>query len=328
VVFYERDVPFYRRHRDLFDLERGRLVLYDPWEGIAAGISAELKDADVAVVTSYCPDAGRAAPLVHESPALRVFYDLDTGVTLSRIAGGERVEYIGPRGLADYDLVLSYTGGKALDALRDVLHARRVAPLYGSVDPDAHFPAAPDPSYRCDLSYIATHSEDRYAQVRRLLVEPARLRPDRRFLIAGPQYPPDFPWRDNIHYIEHVAPELHPVFYSSSRATLSLTRAAMAMMGYCPSGRLFEAAAAGVPILTDWWEGLDAFFAPGDEVIVVEDTGDVVSALDSADSELQRIASAARERTLAEHTSMQRVLELEAILESLRTNSDSNMVEA
>jgi len=328
IVFYERDVPFYRRHRDLHALDRGRLVLYEKWRDVRDTVPAILEESDVAIVTSYCPDALEAATLVHESGVLSVFYDLDTGVTLSRLSRGEAVEYIGPRGLRDYAVVLSYTGGKALDGLRDVLHARRVVPLYGSVDPDAHFPAEPDPAYRCDLSYIATHSDDRYDQVIRLLVEPARLQPARRFLIAGPQYPPDFPWRENIHYIEHVAPELHPVFYSSSRATLSLTRAAMAAMGYCPSGRLFEAAAAGVPILTDWWEGLDLFFTPGSEILVVNDTPDVLAVLAQDDASLRRIASAARERVLAENTSMHRAQELERILEDARSEPDPKLVEA
>lgn len=321
IVFYERDEPFYRRHRDLFILERGRLVLYTDWRDIRQDAAAALMHADVAIVTSYCPDARSAEQLVHESAVLSVFYDLDSGVTLSRIGRGETVGYIGERGLRDYDLVLSYTGGKALDALRTVLQAGHVAPLYGSVDPESHFPAAPNPAFACDLSYIATHSDDRYEAVMRLLVEPARREPLRRYLIAGPQYPRDFPWRDNIHYIEHVAPEFHPVFYSSSRTTLSLTRAAMAEMGYCPSGRIFEAAAAGVPILTDWWEGLDHFFEPGVEVLVVADTQDVIDALRRTDTELQRIADAARERTLAQHTSMHRAIEFESILETVRARS-------
>lgn len=327
VVFYERDVPFYRRHRDLFTLERGRLILYETWEDIRRDVPPELKEADVAMITSYCPDALDAETLVHASGVFSVFYDLDSGVTLTRIQRGEPVEYIGARGLRDYDLVLSYTGGKALDALREVLHARCVAPLYGSVDPDAHFPAAPNPAYRCDLSYIATHSEDRYDQVIRLLVEPARREPQRRFLIAGPQYPLDFPWRENIHYIEHVAPEFHPVFYSSSRLTLSLTRAAMAAMGYCPSGRLFEAAAARVPMLTDGWDGLEHFFEPNRELLVVRDTADVMQALTLTNSELHRIADAARARTLSEHTSMHRALELERLLETTRASADSKLLE-
>jgi hypothetical protein len=73
--------------------------------------------------------------------------------------------------------VLSYTGGRALDALRTRLGARRVAPLYGSVDPDAHRPAAARDDWRCDLSYIGTYAADRQAALDALFLAPARARP-------------------------------------------------------------------------------------------------------------------------------------------------------
>src|SRR5690606_15867122 len=93
----------------------------------------------------------------------------------------------------------------------------------------------------------------------RLFLEPARRRPDLRFALAGSQYPPDFPWRPNVFYLRHMPPSDHPSFYCSSHLTLNITRGAMAAWGYCPAGRLFEAAACGTPIVSDWWEGLDAF---------------------------------------------------------------------
>ena len=88
------------------------------------------------MVTSYCPDGLAATELVlGANLPVRCFYDLDTPVTLARLEAGETVGYIGPDGLAGFDLVLSYTGGGALDALRTRLGARRTAPIYGSVDP-------------------------------------------------------------------------------------------------------------------------------------------------------------------------------------------------
>ena len=70
------------------------------------------------MVTSYCPDALAATRLLQDEGAgvLRCFYDLDTPVTLARLDAGESVDYIGPDGLAGFDLVLSYTGGGALEA--------------------------------------------------------------------------------------------------------------------------------------------------------------------------------------------------------------------
>src|SRR5215203_6474094 len=132
VAFFERDVPYYAAARDLFEVSGGELVLYQDWDDIRRKAGRMVAEADVAMVTSFCPDGIEATGLVLDAPrAVRVFYDLDTPVTLSRLDRGESLSYIGPRGLRDFDLVLSYTGGAALDRLRARLGARRVAPLYG-----------------------------------------------------------------------------------------------------------------------------------------------------------------------------------------------------
>jgi spore maturation protein CgeB len=314
VSFFERDVPYYAAHRDLTELPGCRLYLYENWETILPTAARQLAEADVGMVTSYCPDGIAATELVLNSNATKVFYDLDTPVTLDQLLAGKSVPYIGPRGLRDFDLVLSYTGGAALDGLQFHLGARRTAPLYGSVDPEVHRRVAAEERFQCHLSYLGTYAEDRHAAVEALLVEPARRLPHLKFLIGGAQYPHEFPWTENIFFARHVAPPEHPAFYSSSRLTLNVTRRAMAEMGYCPSGRLFEAAACGTPILSDWWEGLDAFFAPGSEILIARTTEDAEAALNLPVEDLEKLAHAARERTLSEHTAERRAAELEAEL--------------
>ena len=111
-VFFERDTPYYAQNRDLLTLDGGELVLYSEWKNILPLVSRHLADADVAIVTSYCPDAGPATDLLLGAELLRVFYDLDTPVTLAAVRAGLEVPYLGPRGLRDFDLVLSYTGGE------------------------------------------------------------------------------------------------------------------------------------------------------------------------------------------------------------------------
>jgi spore maturation protein CgeB len=316
VVFFEKDVPYYASHRDLFELPGGELRLYPEWDEARPYAEHHLKDADVAMVTSYCADGVAATELLLDSPVpLRTFYDLDTPVTLDRLARGESVAYLGERGLRDFDLVLSYTGGAALTELQRRLGARRVAPLYGSVDPAVHRPVAPLADFRADLSYLGTYAEDRQQALDELFVRPARRSPERRFLIGGSLYPADFPWTDNTFFWRHVAPGDHPAFYCSSRLTLNITRRAMAGMGYCPSGRLFEAAACGVPILSDRWEGIEDFFTPDEEILLASHADDALAALALSDAELARIAAAARERALGEHTAEQRAQDLERALE-------------
>lgn len=316
VVFFERNVPYYAGARDLYEMPGGgELILYEEWNEIAARAEREIRDADVAIVSSYCPDAIAAGDLVVERAALSVFYDLDTPVTLSRRARGEGNFYIGADGLANFDLVLSYTGGRALDALREELGARRVAPLYGHVDPELHKPDEARGVYCAHLSYLGTYAEDRQAALDTLFLEPARRRPQSRFLIGGALYPQEFPWGANVYFVRHLPPGEHPAFFASSRATLNITRADMARMGWCPSGRLFEAAACGAPLLSDRWDGLDVFFTPGEELLVVDTPEDVLNALDSSDEALRRMAARARDRVLAEHSSKNRARELLACLE-------------
>jgi spore maturation protein CgeB len=319
VVFFEKDVPYYAETRDLTVLPGGgTLYLYSTFSGIRAQASAEVQDADLAIATSYCPDGREAARVVLDSPAgVKAFYDLDSPVTLGRWKRGEDVAYLPEEGLGDFDLVLSYTGGKAVDELADLMGAKRVEPLYGSVDPTAHFPVPVREEYRADLSYLGTYAADRQAALEELFLAPAKRLPKQRFVIGGAQYPADFPWSENIFFVRHMPPSLHPAFFCSSRATLNVTRSAMAEYGDCPSGRLFEAAACGTAIITDAWPGLAAFFAPGREVLVVETTEDVTRALELSDRELQRIARAARERVLTEHTAEARVRQLETICKSI-----------
>lgn len=315
VVFFERDAPYYARHRDLAVLPAGELVLYPDWPAVAARAQAEAAAADAVIVTSYCPDGRAAAELAGEVARRAVFYDMDTPVTLARLAAGKPVDYLPPEGLGGFDLVLSYTGGETLARLERELGARRALPLYGHVDPDAHRPTPPEPRFRCDLSYLGTYAADRQPTVTALFAEPARRRPQQRFLLGGSGYDGAFPWTANIFFRDHVSPPEHCAFFASSRLTLNVTRRDMAEMGYCPSGRLFEAAACGAPMLTDVWQGLELFFEPGREILTARSTEEALAALDLAPADLAAVARAARERTLDEHTSRRRAAQLISYLE-------------
>src|SRR5215208_4607728 len=61
LVFFERDVPWYARTRDLHELPQGVLHLYQDWDEVRPLADVELASADAAVVTSYCPDGVAAS---------------------------------------------------------------------------------------------------------------------------------------------------------------------------------------------------------------------------------------------------------------------------
>jgi spore maturation protein CgeB len=316
VTFFERDLPYYAAHRDLAEAETYRLILYSEWKDIDAFAREVVAAADSAIVTSYCPDALAAADLILDSSVpVRVFYDLDTPVTLEKFRLEGSVDYLPPYGLEPFDLVLSYAGGRALSELRRLLGARRVAALYGSVDPEVHKPVGVSSHYHSDLSYLGTYAADRQPALQQLFLEPAKRSPAKQFLVGGALYPQDFPWSENVSFVSHVPPPEHPAFYSSSKLTLSVTRAAMAEMGYCPSGRLFEAAACQTPVLSDSWDGLKEFFEPGREILVASSAAEVEEFLTLSPEELLSIGHAARERVMAEHTADHRSQQLLSLLE-------------
>ncbi len=319
VHFFEKDVPYYSSRRDFDSCHYCRLTLYSSWAEIRNQALTVARVSDAVITASFLPEGQLINDEVLDLPrSLRVFYDLDTPITLRNMEE-TGVEYLRPEQLAEFDLVLSFTGGKVLDRLEKKYGARLVRPLYGCVDPDDYLRAQPGSDFFCDLSYMGTYSADRQEKLNELLLEPARRHPEKKFLLAGSLYPWHWQWPPNVHWIEHVAPPDHPRFYSSSRITLNLTRGEMAANGWCPSGRFFEAAACSTPLITDSWQGLEAFFDPERELRVVARAEDVEEALKLPESILQSMAAHARQRTLEEHTGEVRARQLLQYLEEARS---------
>lgn len=322
VVFYEKDVPYYAAHRDLPDPQFCKLILYENWNDVRQRAIANAEEADVVLTASYCPEGARInEEVLGLSRPLRVYYDLDAPVTLAKLRAGETVEYVAAEQLREFDLVLSWTGGRALDELRSRWGVEETRPLFGCVDPDEYTRQPCREEFRCDLSYMGTYAKDRQDKLDGLFLEPSRRRQDFSFLLAGSMYPWGWQWGSNVKKMDHVSPADHPALYSSSRCTLNLTRAEMAASGYCPSGRFFEAAACASPIVTDWFDGLDKFFTPGEELVVVHSAEGTLNALALGDGELARMAGRARERTLDEHTGRHRAEELLRYLGSRSRNT-------
>ncbi len=322
VLFLERDVPWYAKQRDLADPDWCSLCFYADVNDLAR-FTPEIAAADAVIVGSYVPDGVAVAHLVQETAGLAAFYDIDTPVTLAKLARGD-FEYLSPDLIPGYDLYLSFTGGPTLARLEREFGSPAARALYCSVDADAYRPA--DVPKRWDLSYLGTYSPDRQPTLERLLIEPARARPDLGFVVAGPQYPVDIVWPDNVERIDHLAPADHAAFYTASRWTLNVTRADMIAAGWSPSVRLFEAAACATPIISDIWEGLDTLFAPGREIILAQGGGDVIAALSGADA--PALGDAARARALAGHTAIHRAAELESHLGEVAMRQRAADVEA
>ena len=320
VLFLERDVPWYADHRDLVDPRFCRLELYGELGGLEMHRAA-ITSADAVIVGSYVPQGVEVGRWVQQTArGVTGFYDIDTPVTLAKLERGD-YEYLTPDLIPGYDVYLSFTGGPTLDRLERRYGSPAARALYCSVDPDA-YPARETPK-RWDLSYLGTYSPDRQPTLERLLIEPARRAPHLRFVVAGPQYPSDIVWPDNVERIEHVPPSEHPDFYAASRFTLNVTRADMIRAGYSPSVRLFEAGSCATPIVSDLWDGIETLLEPGREIVLSDTADDVLRTLLGM-SEPQRLAmaAAARRRVLAEHTAEHRAQQLETYLGEARKKAE------
>jgi spore maturation protein CgeB len=324
VHFIEKDVEWYRNHRDLPAPDFCEVQLYECWSSHVLQASS---DADVVVVGSYFPDAIAAThALLNAGHGPILFYDIDTPVTLAELCRYGKTSYLDETLIPQYAAYLSFSGGPALRTLEDRFGSPRAVPLYCSVDPSLYQRTPVLQIYRCDLSYLGTYAADRQPKLMHYLNGAAKLLPEASFVVAGPQYPGDILWQENVRRFDHLAPSDHPAFYSSSRFTLNLTRHDMVMAGFSPSVRLFEAAACGTAILSDSWNGLEEFFTPGVEILLPHDEYDLASILHSMpESTSERIGRAARERILEYHTADHRAQEFESVVNTVMSGAISSL---
>ncbi len=310
VLFLERDVEWYASNRDLPQPPQGRTVLYRDLAELTRRFTSNVAEADLVIVGSFVPEGTAVGEwVVNHAGGVTAFYDIDTPVTLARLARGEEA-YLSRALIPRYQLYLSFTGGPTLRRLEEEFGSPLARPLYCSVDPSLYYPESV--SMQWDLGYMGTYSDDRQPALARFLLEPARLWPQGRFAVAGPQYPDSIEWPGNVHRIEHLPPIRHRGFYAAQRYALNLTRADMVAAGFSPSVRLFEAAACGTTIISDEWEGLDTLLQPEREILLARSTADVLSWMkDLPEDERRTIGLRARDRVLAEHTAAHRAAELE-----------------
>lgn len=309
VLFLERDVPWYAAHRDLIDPDFCRLEFYTGLEDLTRYREA-IAAADAVLVGSYVPEGVSVGQWVQETAGgVVAFYDIDTPVTLAKLERGD-YEYLSPQLIPHYEVYFSFTGGPMLDLLMKRYGSPAARALYCSVDPEL-YPVL-EREKRWDLSYLGTYSPDRQPTLEKFLIEPARRAPHLRFVVAGPQYPADIAWPENVERIDHVPPSEHPAFYAASRFTLNVTRADMIRAGYSPSVRLFEAAACATPIISDTWDGIGTILEPDREIVLAQAAGQIIEVLEGWDeARLSAMGQAARQRILAEHTASHRAASME-----------------
>lgn len=312
VLFLERDTAWYAENRDLAKPAHGRLGLYRSVGELKDRFRAEVQNADLVIVGSYVPEGIAVGDWVLKTARnATAFYDIDTPVTLAAIERAD-CQYLSPGQICSYGLYLSFTGGPTLERVERRYNSPMARVLYCSVDPDQYYPEKV--KIRWDLGYLATYSPDRQQPLEQLLLEPARVWKSGRFAVVGALFPESIAWPKNVKRKEHLPPAKHREFYNRQRFTLNVTRADMIRAGYSPSVRLFEAAACGVPIISDYWTGLEELFAIGSEILISRSGAETLQLLRTM-SEQQRgtIGHNARSAVLRHHTYRHRAQELTSL---------------
>ncbi|MCX6967181.1 MAG: glycosyltransferase [Verrucomicrobia bacterium] len=321
VLFLERDKPWYAAHRDRSAHSGGQVCLYRSLDDLKERFAEAIRTADCVIVGSYVPEGAEVGEWVtRTATGMSAFYDIDTPITQTLVGAG-KCEYLSARLISRYSIYLSFTGGPVLQEIERTYGSPLVKAFYCCVDPERYYPET-GAQKQFDLGYIGTYSPDRQRTLERLLLATARMKPAGNFTVAGPMYPAAVRWPANVRKTEHVPPSEHRAFYNAQRFTLNITREDMLRWGYSPSVRLFEAAACGIPIITDQWPGLTTFFQPDKEILTAHSAKEVLDYLEGINTqEAQAIAERARQRILSEHTAAHRAVELEALILTLGNSS-------
>lgn len=316
ITFYEPDAYGRQQHRDLEDPSWARVVVYPATEADALRAVNEARNADLVVKASGVGVLDelleRAVAEMRRPGRMVAFWDVDAPATLDRVRQNPRDAFLELIPL--YDFILTYGGGPpVVDGYRK-LRARQCTPIYNALDPETHFPVAPDPRFEAELGFLGNRLPDREARVEEFFLQPAAGR-SRRFLLGGAGWgskalPP------NVTWIDHVYTRDHNAFNCTPSAVLNISRESMARYGYSPATRVFEAAGAAACIISDEWEGIETFFDPDSEILTARSGEGVAEHLNALTPERARsIGEAAYRRALAEHTYAKRAAQVEQVLE-------------
>ncbi len=317
VTFCEPDAYGRQQHRDLTeDPDYARVEVYRSEAERDARVEEAFATSDWVIKCSgvgvWDAELEKAVAERSGGRARTAFLDVDAPATLGRVAADPSDPFVAciPR----YDHVLTYGGGPPVVAAYGRRGARACTPVYNALDPEAHHPPERRGESRWDVLFMGNRLPDREARVEEFFFRAAALCSGARFALGGEGWG-DRPMPPNVEYLGHVPTARHNEVNAAARLVLNVHRESMVENGWSPATRMFEAAGAASCQVTDAWEGIEAFFAPGEEILVArsaEEVADRVRATD--DAAARRIGEAARGRALRDHTYGQRARLLDGIL--------------
>lgn len=315
ITFYEPDVYDRQKNRDIEPPEWCKVVVYEGTVEALKAVAQRAGEADIVVKASgvgFEDDLLLKEVLdASRSNALKIFWDVDAPATLAEVRAAP--DHPLRLALQRIDMVMTYGGGDPVVNAYRALGARDCIPVYNALDPQTHHPVPPDNRFTADLGFLGNRLPDREARVEHFFLEPAAKVKDKSFLLGGSGWQ-DKPMSANVNYIGHVSTRDHNAFNVTPKAVLNISRVSMAENGFSPATRVFEAAGAGACLITDYWEGIELFLKPGEEVLVARDGQDVIDIMAGLTSEKSKaIGENSLKRVLAEHTYASRAETVDAL---------------
>jgi spore maturation protein CgeB len=319
IVFYEPDAWDRQNHRDIAPPAYARSVVYavaDPGD-VRRVVEDAAQNTDLLVKASgvgvFDELLEKAVLDCRSGATVIAFWDVDAAASLERMNTDphDALRRLIPR----FDIVFTYGGGAPVVEAYRKLGAQTCVPIYNALDPSTHFSVARDPRFEASLAFLGNRLPDREARVHEFFFRAARQNPELTMLLGGSGWDDTTQQFPNVHYLGHVYTADHNAFNSTPQAVLNICRESMARCGFSPPTRVFEAAGAGACLITDSWEGVETFLAPGRECLVARDGAEVSVFLRELTPErATAIGAAALDRVLREHTYAQRALEVEDAL--------------
>jgi hypothetical protein len=279
------------------------------WQGHLERILERERDIDAVVVFTVPMSHLRGIPTVlrEKFGVPVVYYDADVPMSLPEFGGMDTgFNIYHGADPSEYDLVLSNSEG-GLARLRE-LGARRADHLFWGADPELFAPQ--DVEKEIDVFFYAYGDKFRRNWMRELIGEPSRRLDEVDFALGGADFRGDVGRAREIGYFP--VNTLSRVI-SSARINLNVARRPHATVYASSTSRLFELAAAGAAIVTNPYEGIDRWFEPGRELVVVSSADEAVETyreLLADPATAEALGRRARERVLEEHTFAQRARRL------------------
>jgi hypothetical protein len=236
-----------------------------------------------------------------------VFYDGDVPMSLPEFGGMDTgFNYYHGADPSEYDLVVSNSEG-GLPRLLE-LGARRAEAVFWGADPEFFSPRPAEKEH--DVFFYGYGDKFRREWLEAMVGEPSRRMADATFALGGADFLGD---TGRAQLVGDVPFNVFPETISAARVNLNITRRPHATVPTSSTARPFELASCGAAIVSNPYEGIERWFEPGSELLVVSSADEAVDAyrdlLDDR-SAAEAMGARARERVLDEHTYVHRARRL------------------